>query len=168
MAKPDLTPERLRELLHYNPETGVFTWLVSLRGHVKTGDKAGYRAAIGYIKIKIGGTLFYGHRLAWLYEHGVWPRHGLDHRDGDKSNNKLSNLREATQAENLQNVSISKRNTSGFLGVYFRKDTKKHWVAQMAINGKVTGLGFYSTAAEASAAYLQAKARFHTFNPVPR
>ena len=87
MAKTDLTAERLREVLHYNPETGVFTRLKTEKNW-RSGDIAGgFRA--GYIQIRVDGAKYSAHRLAWLYAYGVNPIDEIDHIDGNKSNNSI-------------------------------------------------------------------------------
>lgn len=92
-----LTAEQLRWLLHYDPETGVFTRLIQLCNRVQVGDIAGFIKYNGYRVIKVGDkpTPYFAHRLAWLYIHGEWPSKGIDHIDGDRANNRIANLREA-------------------------------------------------------------------------
>jgi hypothetical protein len=127
----------LRECLDYSPETGVFTWRERPREHFKTcGDwkrwnacfaatRAGSHDPRGREKISIGRRLYWAHRLAWLHMTGEWPKHEIDHRDCDKSNNRFANLREATRSENERNKKILSRNTSGVKGVSWHKRDKK-------------------------------------------
>ena len=93
MAKSNLTPERLRELLHYDPESGFFTWLpyVGKRGRINAGDRAGCETG-HKIYIGIDGGIYRAHRLAWLYVHGEWPSLVIDHIDGNPHNNNIKNL----------------------------------------------------------------------------
>jgi hypothetical protein len=171
MAKADITPELLREHLRYDPDTGVFVWIKTVRhgGKAKVGDVAGAVTANGRIKIAISKHQCYAHRLVWLYLYGRWPEKNIDHIDGNPSNNRLNNLREASQSQNMQNLSRKpkKSNTSGFIGVSWSK-RKNSWVAAIRINGKQTNLGKFPTAELAHAAYCEAKAKHHKFQPVLR
>ena len=163
-----ITQTRLKKFLRYNPETGVFTWLVSLR-RGRPGAEAGHKRPDGYIKIGIEKTQYYASRLAWLYVHGRWPEVETDHINGIRSDNRIENLREATRLENSQNLKFNKKNTSGFQGVSCEKKRKsKKWRAQIEVNTKQIVLGFFSTAEEAGMAYINAKATLHPFNPTTR
>lgn len=161
-----LTAELLRELLHYAPDTGVFTWKVRAAHRIQIGDVAGCPSG-QYINIKVRGLLYKAHRLAWLYVHGVWPRQHLDHINGVGSDNRIANLREATQRENLQNVGKRATNTSGYPGVSWFKPAAL-WVAEITTNRKKTHLGYFKRAEDAAAAYRQAKRQQHTFAPEVR
>lgn len=99
----NLTQEYLKSILHYSPETGLFTWLVKLSNRVKIGMLAGTVRNNGYFKININGQLYYSHRLAWLYVTGEWPKDRIDHKDNNGLNNKWINLREATASQNNKN-----------------------------------------------------------------
>lgn len=161
-----LTAEALRAILHYDPETGHFTWLED-RGRIRVGDRAGSLQWLGrtaYLYICIDHKQHRAHRLAWLYMTGKWPEDMLDHRDGDGSNNRFANLREATGAQNSQapNKRMLPQNTSGYTGVSTKKGRNK-WNASIAVNRRRIYLGSFSTAEEASAAYLAAKRRLHAF-----
>lgn len=162
-----LTQSRLKELLHYDPETGVFTWRVNKGGPAKAGGLAGSRNRGGYRIIGIDYRLYQAHRLAWLYIHGEWPKHEIDHINGVRDDNRIDNLRGATHAENHQNRKKSTRNTSGFLGVSWYPATKK-WRSRIRTNRKLKSLGLFDTPESAHAAYLSAKAALHTFNPTVR
>jgi hypothetical protein len=114
------------------------------------------------------GHRCYAHRLAWFYVHGHWPTTGIDHIDGDPSNNRLSNLREANQVENMQNIPrTSKVSKSGLVGAFW-SESKRKWTSRIMINRKIIILGNFTTAELAHAAYCEAKAKHHTFNPVLR
>jgi hypothetical protein len=149
----DLTAERLRELLHYEPLTGIFTWLVSTNGRVIVGDVAGCVGEDGYSRISIDGRKYMAHRLAWFYVHGEWPGGRLDHRKNkcfaDKSDNRIANLRPASHSGNLANTGPSSNNSSGFKGVSWHKQLQK-WAAQIEHNGKRIYLGLYPSAREAA------------------
>lgn len=160
----DLTAERLREVLDYNPETGVFTRRITTGSRAKAGDVAGCewtdRRGRKYLCIRLDGKLHRNHRLAWLWVHGKWPEHYIDHIDGDGLNNRLSNLRQATHSQNLCNRPKPASNSSGYKGVCWSKPAQK-WQAQIFINGKAKYLGLYETAEDAHAAYQRAAPKYH-------
>lgn len=161
MAVEHLTAQILRELLHYCPESGVFTRLRST-GTAKRGDLAGWKEPHGYIKISILGRKHYAHRCAILYVTGEWPCSDVDHIDGNKSNNSISNLRVVTRQTNMQNQHRPQsRNKSGFLGVTFHKGAGRYMAECKAADGKRYYLGLHDTAELAYAAYLEAKRKLH-------
>jgi len=166
MANDNITPQRLREVLDYNPETGVFTWLVNRKGNgARIGKLATAKNKSGYGVIAIDHVRYRAHRLAWLYVHGSWPSNFVDHINGDRADNRIVNLREATNAENLQNMRKARRDSShGFLGVT-RHSVNDSWVAQICAAGKRFHLGSFKTVEEARAAYLGAKKVLHDFAP---
>ena len=155
----ELTVERLKELVSYDPDTGIFQWAMARR-KCRKGDAAGCRMTNGYIGIRIDNVLHNAHRLAWLYTHGVWPTDQIDHVNNDRADNRLVNLREATNIANSHNRRKSTRNTSGFTGV--RRENSK-WQASIKVNYKAIRLGLFDTPEEASAAYQEAKQRLHHF-----
>ena len=162
----ELTAERLRELLHYDRETGVFRWRgLTSRGRLPW-SVAG-TVARGYQRIHVEGKQWPSHRLAWLYVYGVWPRKYIDHIDGDGLNNRLSNLRECSHRENHQNVAPHADSVSGLLGVAWDKQTGR-WRSRVMVDNRQHNLGRFDTPEAAHAAYLAAKKQLHTFNPVPR
>ena len=166
MKEPSMfTQQRLQELLHYDPTTGVFTRLVQTSGNAKIGDVAGSRHVAGYRQCHTDGKVYLSHRLAWLYMTGSWPIDQIDHRNGVRNDNRWSNLREATQAENQQNHKMRRDNTSGFIGV---ARFRNKWRAQIQINGRLKHIGCFTTPDDAHAAYLAAKAELHTFQPALR
>ena len=137
-----LTQDRLKELLRYDSDTGVFTWRVTSGNGIAIGDKAGFTRPNGAIYINLRGRRYMAHRLAWLYVHGEWPEHDIDHIDHDPSNNRIVNLRSVTHQENGKNQSLSKLNKSGVSGVSFHKQTGK-WTAQIFNNRKRIYLGVF-------------------------
>ena len=161
-----ITQERLKELLDYNPETGLFTWLVS-KGTRREDGIAGSLHPEGYWQIGIDGKLYKAHRLAWLYMTGEWPKDQIDHINGIRDNNRFINLREATQAENHQNRALNANNVSGYPGVSWHKRDCK-WQGHITLDGKQKHLGYFDTPEVAHSAYLAAKAELHTFNPTVR
>lgn len=160
------TQSHLKELLHYDPETGVFTWAVSRSG-VRIGDVAGCLKRNGYRYIGVDGRDYLAHRLAWLYMTGLWPADQIDHINGVKDDNRLVNLREATHLQNHQNRALDVKNTSGFLGVSWHRVTEK-WRAYISVGGQQKHLGLFTRPEDAYAAHLTAKAELHTFNPEVR
>lgn len=160
MAKPILTAARLRELLHYDPETGAFTCRVK-RGNWHVGQTVGcLDTKDKYPRIRLDYVLHLSHRLAWLYVYGEWPKQ-LDHIDGDRTNSRIANLRDVSQTWNAQNLHGPRvDNSTGRLGVTFCKDTKK-WRAKIQANGASIEVGRFSSLDEASNAYLEAKRRLH-------
>lgn len=159
MDTNQMTQARLQELVNYAADTGIFTWNKPRR-RCRSGDKTGCRMRNGYICIRLDDILYTAHRLAWLYVHGVWPTHQLDHINGDRADNRIANLREATNAQNAQNRK-RKDNKSGFPGV--RAENSK-WLAEIKVNYKVIRLGLYATPEEAHEAYLKAKRDLHPFS----
>jgi hypothetical protein len=161
-----VTAERLRDALDYDPDTGWFTWRAT-RGRAKAGARAGRLNANGYWEIGVDGRLHQAHRLAWLYVHGAWPADQIDHVNGVRDDNRIANLREATAAQNLQNLPMRRTNTSGFIGASWSRRTGR-WLAQIKVGGKARNLGLYDTAQAAHEAYVAAKAELHTFQPTIR
>lgn len=166
MAKPIVSAERLRELLTYDPEAGLFIWRVNRRGPVKAGDIAGHLSkSDGYIYMKIDGRRYSAHRLAWLHATSNWPIAEIDHIDRDRTNYKLSNLREATSAQNKQNAGPrSDKRYSTFTGVSWYKPTMR-WRAYIMLNGRYIHLGCFDTEEAAHLAHISAKRRLHPFDP---
>ena len=137
-----ITQARLKKLIKYDPETGVFRWKVATTNSVKAGDVAGCKNPYGYIQIRIDGKIYRAHRLAWLFVHGYFPEHQIDHANGVRDDNRLCNLREVTQACNMQNCKKQINNSTGMPGVYWNKAAGKY-LAQIWIHGKHKYLGYY-------------------------
>ena len=159
-----ITQDRLKELLNFNENSGLFTWNVRRCGRAEKGAIAGSTNAIGYIQIQVDGKNYLAHRLAWLYIHGVFPTSDIDHINGNRADNRLANLREATRSENKQNQrNANCNNSSGTFGATWHKQTKK-WKAQIMLNGKNYHIGLYDTKEEAHMAYKNAKLELHPFS----
>jgi hypothetical protein len=147
--------DRLKAVLDYNPKTGVWTRLVDGRWSKVVQRNAGYLSKQGYVIVLFNGKNRKASRLAWLYMTGSWPKRDLDHVNGNRSDDRWSNLRLATRVQNIANGRIRKDNTSGFKGVSFRKHDRK-WVPQLRFRGKAKYLGCFDTPEKAYAAYLSA------------
>jgi hypothetical protein len=161
MDKVDFTAQRLRELLHYDPETGVFTRRVQTSNRIRVGDVAGSINDKGYLNIRVDVRQRFAHRLAWLYVYGVWPQHQIDHINGVRDDNRIVNLRDVTKSINMQNQRHAcSNNKSGLLGASWNK-ARSCWQAQIKIGGMVKFLGRFESATEAHAAYLTAKRALH-------
>lgn len=161
-----LTQQQLKEYLHYNPDTGVFTRLFSKTSKIKIGDVVGYKTKKGYGFVNLNGKNYFSHRLAWLYVYGYTPKHQIDHINGIKDDNRICNLREATNAENHQNFTKPMaHNTSGVLGVHFHKKRKK-WCVTITTNGKLKHIGYFLDKDLAAQAYIEAKRQLHPFSTI--
>jgi hypothetical protein len=156
-------------LLDYSPKLGLFFWRrrEPLRQYDKTWNTryAGMPAGTptvpkGYIQIMADGRLHLAHRLAFLWMTGAWPKQEVDHRDGDRANNRWKNLRVATSSQNRMNSVRRSDNASGYKGVSFDK-RRDYWVADIMANGMTFHLGSFPTPEAAAAAYAEAAARLH-------
>jgi len=153
-----LTPETLRELLAYEPETGVFRWLQKT-SRATVGDVAGAVRGRGYLAVCIRGTQHYSHRLAFYWMTGQWPEGVVDHKDGNRKNNAWSNLRDVSKSINGQNqrraTSIS---TTGLLGAHRCRGKFK---AEIVVNRIPIHIGVFDSASLAHEAYLKVKRELH-------
>lgn len=159
----ELTRDRLKELMHYDQETGVFTRLVTTNNRgAKAGDTAGSKSKNGYLFVSIGYKKYLLHRLAWLYVHGCWPEKDIDHINGIRTDNRIANLRDVSRSENLQNTRGPRANSSsGLLGVSFDKGRNK-WTSQIMLDGKHIHLGRFDDKEKAHQEYLKAKRIHHS------
>jgi hypothetical protein len=153
-ATPELTADRLRELLSYDPDTGVFRWNRT-RGGMRYGEVAGWHGGPGYIQICIDVRPYYGHRLAWLYMTGAFPKEQIDHINRIRDDNRWCNLREATAAQNQGNSIMQSDNKSGYKGVSWNA-RKKIWCASISISGRTKHLGQFDSIDAARTAYANA------------
>ena len=136
-----ITQQRLHEILDYDPNTGEFRWKISTNHRIKIGQIAGSgpsRKKARYSQIMIDGKLYMTHRLAWLFVYGQFPNKEIDHKDGNRLNNKINNLRELSSKENSQNKQRYKSNKTGITGVWWIKEKKK-WGSKISN----TILGYY-------------------------
>lgn len=156
-----LTQARLKELLHYDPETGSFTWKSGhASGWSRKSEREAGHAFMGYRRIKLDQKSYLAHRLAWLWVTGEMPTLRIDHQDLNKSNNKFKNLRLATGSQNVLNVGLKSNNTSGIKGVYWKKKLSK-WFASININGKQTHLGYFADKEDAAKAVQKKRTEIH-------
>lgn len=157
-----ITQIRIKQLLNYNPSTGIFTWIS--KGHprcnIKIGAIAGSRRRDGYVAIRIDKRPYLAHRLAWLYMTGEWPKSLIDHKNLDCSDNRLENLRASTFSQNGFNRKANKNNLIGLKGVCRERRTLAFY-AQISIKGKRIHLGTFDCPAAAHLSYVVAADKFH-------
>ena len=159
-----VTADRLRKVLAYDPDTGLFTWNVRQGARGLVGEVAGTISARGYRVINIDKRPHLAHRLAFLYMLGDVPS-CVDHIDGDPLNNRWANLRPATNSLNLQNLRHARADsTSGVMGAHRLPGKRERWQARITVHGARRSLGVFKTAALAGAAYLAAKRIHHEGN----
>lgn len=142
-----LTAEQIRQVLTYDPETGIFTWK-------KNGVIAGWSSPAGYVYIRVLGKLRGAHRLAWLCVHGEMPPKNIDHINRQPGDNRLANLRPCSQRQNCANASTRRDNSTGLKGVNLMPHGR--YRALIRVGGRVKHLGMFSSATEAHAAYMKA------------
>jgi hypothetical protein len=173
------TAQQARELLGYDPETGILRWKPrplssfpnvriakswnakhagKVAGSV-TASTARYKRKQVWLKTKA----YYAHRVAWLITHGEWPAGQIDHINGDATDNRIANLRVVDHTTNMRNTRLPKGNTSGVIGVSWRKDTNK-WGARIQVNGKYRSLGYFTDFDDAVAARKAAEV-VHGYHP---
>jgi len=156
-----LTQARLREVLLYDPDTGVFTWRSTGSGRK---EPVGTVNSGGHLRVQVDQRFYYLHRLAWFWVNGEWPSRTLDHINGDPTDNRIANLRDVTQQVNTQNARKAHCDSrSGVLGVTPSANGKR-WRASIGVNRQVKHLGTFDTAEQAHEAYLNAKRQLHKGN----
>jgi hypothetical protein len=156
-----ITQARLKELLHYNPSTGVFTRTIR-RGPYRAGSICGHafkHRNTHYRVIGIDGGNYKAHRLAWLYVYGKFPDDQIDHKDGNGLNNSLSNLRDVSNSENQKNARLRLNNTSGVAGVSFYKPDNK-WLVRINTDSGRKFLGYYIDIKDAISARKAAEVEY--------
>lgn len=154
-----MTQSELKSLLHYDQETGIFCWLKS-NGNRKANKIAGTLTSYGYIAIKINKKVYKAHQLAWLYMYGEFPTEMIDHINRIRNDNRIVNLRLATNQQNQFNSNIRKDNTSGIKGVSWNKKANK-WMASIRIDKKKTYIGTYDNLEIAKMCLDIARQKYH-------
>lgn len=150
--KDDLTADDLRRRLSYDPASGQLRWLDGARA----GKVAGcICSSSGYVHVKLNRYQYLAHRLAWLHYYGEWPRGECDHRDRDRANNSIANLRACSRSQNRANTGVKSTNTSGFKGVSFNKRAGK-FRADIRVGSQRKTLGYFSNPVEAARHYQAA------------
>jgi len=152
MLAEGLTQARLKEVLDYDPDTGVFIWKERISIRITVGSVAGWLQS-GYLRTRIDGVFYYQHRLAWLWVHGVWPPEQIDHKDMNRENNRIANLRLATKSQNGANARVRSHSKNGLKGIIWDKQ-RGRWRARIRHDGRVFHLGDFHTALEAHNAYV--------------
>ena len=147
----------LLENLRYDPAAGHFVW-TEKRGPRAAGSIAGGVSGNGYWQVRIGGRLYYAHRLAWLAVHGEFPNGELDHINGDPLDNRIENLRVATRAQNQRNTRGHIDSASRLKGAYYDK-RKRRWYSCLRVDGRNRFLGYHQSPSEAHAAHAAASLR---------
>lgn len=147
----------VNSLIRYEPDTGLFFHRVG-RGGVHAGDRAGWLHPNGGIYLRAGGKIYLAHRLAWLLTHGAMPDFEIDHINGNRSDNRLCNLRAATHAQNSRNRKLNANSTTGLKGVS-RQGGK--FQASIRHDGKIIYLGIFGTPEAAHRAYCAAAVEYH-------
>lgn len=140
----------LKSLLSYDPNTGLIRWIAKGKGMIKK-KAAGTTLHSGYLGICIGPKRWQAHRIAWALHHGEWPKDQIDHINGVKTDNRICNLREATNSQNGKNLGLSKANKSGVKGVSFETYTQR-WKASIKVENKTISLGRFNSIENAAIA----------------
>jgi hypothetical protein len=160
--KEALLPYELaHSLLEYNPDTGLLSWKVTKGPRALKGGVAGSKHSSGYVQIGINKVQFLVHRVTWLLFYKEWPSTLLDHIDGDKTNNRIANLRPCNTSQNKQNIGLNKNNSSGYKGVHFDNTHGKYKAQIQTLEGNRKHLGLFSTPEEASEVYNRAAKELH-------
>ena len=159
--KPLPPLEELKEYLDYNPDTGIFTWIKKPTNSVEVGQEAGAKHSKGYVQIQFKGNSYFAHRIAYYMYHGVDPLENLvDHEYGDRSNNKIKDLRLASNAQNQMNhIKLRSDNTSGVIGVSWDK-VKKKWRSTIQKNGVQKHLGHFTNKEDAIQARKEGEKKY--------
>ena len=154
----EITQERVRELFDYR-EDGALVWKVKKARHINIGDVAGHATERGYVEVRFDRRPCLAHRIVFLWHHG-WLPVQVDHRDANKANNRIDNLRPATQPQNEWNKAAPASNTSGFKGVHWHAPSQT-WHARISVERTRRHLGAFASPEDAHAAYVEAALKYH-------
>lgn len=156
----EITAEYARSVLSYDPETGILTWLVNSSRNVKAGRVAGSGCGMGYIAVTINKKPYLAHRLAWLIHYGSWPDNVIDHINGVRTDNRIVNLRDCTNQENLFNTKTYSNSSTGIKGVSWNAKAKK-WQTSVKFNYKTYHFGMFDDINDAASAVKSGRERLH-------
>jgi hypothetical protein len=155
----------LQSIMDYDSSSGAVVWKVRRHGRggaISPGDSVGSKNAGGYLETKINGYRTYVHRIAWALHHGAWPKGNIDHKDGDRLNNSIDNLRDCSQSTNIENRRIPRSDSK--IGIQGVGKKKNRYYSTIQTHGQRKYLGSFMTAEAAHDAYLKAKRQFHHGN----
>lgn len=162
-----MTPDKVKDIFDYNQETGELIWKkrpdLTDRWNNKMPGKIAGTTTHGKIVVRVNKRHYFAHRLIWAIVYGDWPINDIDHIDHDPTNNRISNLRQATRSENIHNRRRNKNNTSGFKGVVFDKRRQK-WRSEIMISGKRRFLGYFGSPEDAHKAYILSASPIEKFH----
>lgn len=156
-----ISQSELRAAVKYDHDTGIFTWVKPISKKCQPGDRLGTVDHTGYVRLHVYRHKGQAHRLAWLYMYGVMPEGQIDHINGNRQDNRISNLRVVSNQENSRNQRIAKNNKYGIIGVYLRPE-RGYWYAFINDGGRIN-LGKFKTLLDAACARRSAEIR-HGFH----
>jgi hypothetical protein len=154
-----ITQKELQRILHYDPDTGIFIWKARTANRTHIGTIAGTKSVRGYVCIQINKKIYAAHRLAFLYMEGYLPENDVDHINRIKDDNRWCNLREVSKSCNKRNQKVSKNNTTGVSGVYWKSDNKM-WCCTIGAGGSKIFLGYFKNKLDAAKARLEAEVKY--------
>jgi hypothetical protein len=158
-----LTQSELKELIDYDAETGVFTWIQSPRNNIPSGSIAGSIDSKGYVRILYKKKLYLGHWLAWFFVYNKWPDNELDHINGNPTDNRICNLRDVTRKQNMENKKVYKNSKTGYAGVTWHSRDKK-WNVRIGHYGKRISIGYFDNLDDAIQARIKFENKLFTHN----
>lgn len=158
-VKIALTADKVRNLFDYDPVSGLLAWKISPSNRVRLGDPVGTVDSKGYGQVQIDCRKYRTHRIIWLWMTGNFPSNQIDHKNRQRMDNRWENLRDVSRQENSRNLSLSRKNKSGIIGVYWRNSNQK-WHAQITVSRKNISLGFFSNIQDAAEARKIAETKY--------